>query len=124
MGDSEKGGSGTLAESHPQQAQLRLAGSGLHSQDHHTRLVPVDGEGLYKSSQPPILEAPLSSHCPNNLCFLDKGSFSVWHSIQNPRDPQQEEQAADLGTWIYPDLVLVPGHPGQVINCLRVRCIA
>lgn len=53
----------------------------------------------------------LSPPAFQNLCFLDKGSFYVWHSIQNPWDPQQEEQAAALGTWRHPGLVLVLGHP-------------
>lgn len=53
----------------------------------------------------------LSPPAFQNLCFLDKGSFHVWHSIQNPWDPQQEEQAAALGTWRHPGLVLVLGAP-------------
>lgn len=125
MGDSEKGGSSDgrssswlrVTHSRPSAEAGRQRSAFQH---HHTCLMTVDGERLYKSSYPPNLEAPLSCHCPTNLCFLEKGSFSVWHSTQNHRDPQPEEQATDLGTWIYPALVPVPGPLGQVINCLRV----
>lgn len=85
MVDSEKGGSGglrslSLAESHPQQAQVWEAVVCILN----TITLLWMGKGCTQCSQPPILEAPGSSHLPNSRCFLDKASFYILHSIQNP----------------------------------------